>query len=181
MEYVLDSSSFISTITSIDKRQQISPDMKFTCDGFITKWTILAQYGADFQYPELQIWSIDNSSVYEKISGVSITIPIRQLSGVYEFDNFPPIAVKSGDILGIYIPDSSSSRLQLLSDTTNTAIQYYIPIDPSSPSTYDVIDIWGNNVTTSAYQPFISAEFGEIFLLFINKAAIFLSYLQCKL
>ena len=77
--YVLDSSSIPSTTTGIDQRQQISPDMKFTCDGFITKWIIGAQYAVgNSQYPELQIWrNIANSSVYKKISGVSITIPIR--------------------------------------------------------------------------------------------------------
>ena len=44
MGYVLDSNSIPSTTTGIDQRQQISPDMKFTCDGLITKWTVLAQY-----------------------------------------------------------------------------------------------------------------------------------------
>ena len=161
MGYVLDSNSIPSTTTGIDQRQQISPDMKFTCDGYITKWTIMAEYVvSNSLYPEIQIWRGVNSTVYEKISGVSITIPIRQLSGVYEFGNFPPIAVKSGDILGISIPDRSSSRLQLLSDTTNSAIQYYIPTNHSSPSSYDVIDIRSNEVTTSTYRPLISVDFG---------------------
>ena len=39
MRYVLDSGSDAYTTTDIDQRQQISPDMRFTCDGFITKWT----------------------------------------------------------------------------------------------------------------------------------------------
>ena len=36
-----------STTAKIDQRQQISPNMTFKCDGFITKLTILAQYAAD--------------------------------------------------------------------------------------------------------------------------------------
>ena len=50
-----------------DRRQQITPSMRFTCDGMITKWII----GADFLdgeddtlFPELEIWRNTGTNTY---------------------------------------------------------------------------------------------------------------------
>ena len=58
----------VSSITIRDRRQQISPEMNFTCNGTITKWII----GASFfdvnrhLYPELQVWrNIGNDTYVE--------------------------------------------------------------------------------------------------------------------
>ena len=40
-----------------ERRQQITPDIRFTCDGMITKWIVGADWREDEDfYPELQIW-----------------------------------------------------------------------------------------------------------------------------
>ena len=39
------------------QRQQITPDIKFTCDGMITKWIIGANLNSSSStLPELQVW-----------------------------------------------------------------------------------------------------------------------------
>ena len=58
MRLLLRLDSTESTITR-DRRQQITPDMRFTCDGMITKWIIGADWMAgddDTLYPELEVW-----------------------------------------------------------------------------------------------------------------------------
>ena len=72
----------VSGITTIDRRQQISPEMNFTCNGTITKWII----GASFfdvnrhLYPELQVWRNIGNDTYVKISGTYIFLPFADLS-----------------------------------------------------------------------------------------------------
>ncbi|CAI8024639.1 hypothetical protein GBAR_LOCUS14308, partial [Geodia barretti] len=92
----------VSPIIYTVQRQQISPEMRFICDGNITKWIIGADHGTnDILYPELQIWRKAGDETYEKISGTFIEAPTLVNTRIYEYDNFSPIPVKSGDILGI--------------------------------------------------------------------------------
>ena len=52
------------------QRQQITPDIKFTCDGMITKWIVGADWvGRDSFYPELQVWRNIGNDVYQKRNG----------------------------------------------------------------------------------------------------------------
>ncbi|CAI8024209.1 hypothetical protein GBAR_LOCUS14077 [Geodia barretti] len=54
MRYLLNVDT-VSSLIAPSQRQQISPEMRFTCDGNITKWIIGAEYGEDGNlYPELQ-------------------------------------------------------------------------------------------------------------------------------
>ena len=48
----------VNSPTFTERRQQITPDMRFTCDGMITKWIIGARWdsGDETLCPELQIW-----------------------------------------------------------------------------------------------------------------------------
>ena len=59
-----------SAPTTIDRRQQISPEINFTCDGMITKWIIVANsltYTNSFFFPELQVWRNIGNDVVELI------------------------------------------------------------------------------------------------------------------
>jgi hypothetical protein len=154
----------LPTITP-SQRQQISPEMRFTCDGNITKWIIGADYDNrygenDNLYPELQIWRKDGDETYEKISGTFIEAPTLVNTRIYEYDNFSPIPVKSGDILGIFIPRLFISRLRLISEDTNSPTQYYQFTDESATvSPHNVFDIGNQFVITSSYHPLVSVEF----------------------
>ena len=131
-------------LVSTESRQQITPDMKFTCDGMITKWIITASaQPEENQHPELQVWRNIGNDVYQKINGTFIepeTLIDNSIS-IYEYDSFSPIPVKSGDILGIFIPAAALSRLALLSENTDSPTNYYLPTGESSDSPHDIIDI----------------------------------------
>ena len=83
-------------------------------------------------------------------------------SRIYEYADFSPIPVKSGDILGIFLPRFSSSKLRLLSELADSPAQHYLLTDVSaSSSPYDEIDLEQDSVTRGAYGPLVSVEFGE--------------------
>ena len=62
----------IGRLFNRDTRQQITPNIKFTCDGVITKWIIggfWVDNSALIPGPELQLWRKTTSSTYTKING----------------------------------------------------------------------------------------------------------------
>ena len=151
-----------SALVFPDQRQQISPEMNFTCDGMITKWIIGAEFSL-FQdlYPEFQIWRNVRDRVYTKIYNTSMSQFSSSLSdGTYVLDSFAPIPVKSGDIFGILIPPRASSKLRLLSETATTPTQYFIIADDTDTH-YDVIDVDQSSVSSSVYLPLVTMEFGR--------------------
>ena len=158
----------ISNPLFTERRQQITPDMRFTCDGMITKWIIGANWGSggdDTLYPELQIWRNIGNNTYQKISGTSITPITENPDRFYEYDAFPPIPVQTGDILGAFIPETSMSRLSLLSENLNTPVNYYLEIVASATeSPYDVIDIQNMpSLRSHGYHPLVTVEIGKVY------------------
>ena len=160
MRLLLETGSAITT----DQRQQITPDMRFTCDGMITKWIIGARWGSgDTLYPELQIWRNIGNDTYQKISGTFITPPTENDDCFYEYDDFSPIPVQTGDILGAFIPRTSMSRLSLLSEIMNTPINYILETGSSvTESPYDMIDIqMMPSLMSHGYHPLVTVEIGK--------------------
>ena len=163
MRYVLNVDS-VSSLVFSGQRQQISPEMRFTCDGNITKWIIGADYDENGNlYPELQIWRNTGDETYRKINGTFIELQTQVSSKIYEYEDFSPIPVKSGDILGIFLPFSTSSRLRLASELADSPAQHFLFTGVTvSSSPYDEIDLEGGSVTRGAYHPLVSVEFGEV-------------------
>ena len=150
----------IPNIGHTSQRQQISPEMRFTCDGMITKWIVGAEFDSrDNLYPELQIWRNTGDTKYEKINGTLIEFQTSSPSKVYEYEDFPPIPVKSGDILGIFLPRDRDSRLRLRSESSSSPTQYFLTTGATS-SSHDEIDIQDNSVQIEAYHPLVTVEFG---------------------
>ena len=144
----------------LDRRQQISPEMNFTCDGMITKWIIGADFNMSKIYnPELQIWRNIENRTYEKINGTMFETGISLFSNIYEFDNFSPIPVKSGDILGIFLPPRPQAKLRLRSQNANSPTHYYLTTESSNTKLIDV----GQSYLISSYtnQPLVSVEFSK--------------------
>ena len=166
MRYLLDLDTLPSLwITS--QRQQISPEMRFTCDGMITKWIVGAEFDSrDNLYPELQIWRNTGDTKYEKINDTLIEFLTSSFSkkSIYEYEDFPPISVKSGDILGIFLPQDGDSRLRLRSESSGSPTQYYLPTVGATSSPHDEIDIQDNSVQIAAYHPLVTVEFGTAIL-----------------
>ena len=166
MRLLLNVDSTGSTNSQISQRQQLTPDMIFTCDGLITKWIIGADWNGGFddkQYPEIQIWRNSGNDIYQKINGTFIEIPTQSDNLIYEYDNFSPIPIQAGDILGVFIPLSDKSRLRLLSERPGTPINYYLTTNATATeSPYDVIDTRAiQPVTSGRYHPMVSVEIGK--------------------
>ena len=143
------------------QRQQISPEMRFTCDGIITKWIIGATYdGTDGLFPELQIWRNIGDEKFKKINGTFIELTTVLSSEVYEYGNFSPIPVKSGDVMGIFLPPFFSFRLWY--EAAINPIQYHLLTDSSALSSpCDEIDLEHDFVVTGRYQPMVAVGFGK--------------------
>ena len=152
----------VGSVTGIGKRQQISPDIRFTCDGMITKWII----GADWDisgslYPELQIWRSSGNDMYQKINGTLVDVENGSIKRVYEYDNFPPIPFQAGDILGIFIPRDAGSKLRLRAESGYGHTNYYIPTaDSDTVSPCDSIELQQDTpqVSSSVYHPLVTVE-----------------------
>ena len=145
-------------------RQQITPDIRFTCDGMITKWIVGADWREDEDfYPELQIWRNIGNDTYQRINGTFLEFADSSSNRIYEYDNFSPIPFQAGDILGVFIPRTSLSRLRLWSEDTNSPTNYYLATENSaSESLHDMIDIQNTPMVMSGtYHPLVSVEIGE--------------------
>ena len=150
----------ISSLRYADRRQQITPDLRFTCDGMITKWII----GADWnmhnpEYPELQVWRNVGNTTYRLINGTVIESPQESSNRIYEYDNFSPIPVQAGDILGVFM---GLSQLNILSEETgNNPVNYYLETSNATP--YSMIDTMQRSpsVGSQGYHPLVSVEIGK--------------------
>ena len=144
-----------------DTRQQISPEMRFTCDGMITKWIVGAELCMPGNlYPELQIWRNIGNAIYEKINGTLFQTWTSVFRNIYESDDFQPIPVKSGDILGIFLPPQQQARLCLRSEDDNGPTQYYLAPGSSDTQSIDIEQPYPT-ILTDTYHPLVSVEFGK--------------------
>ena len=148
----------IGTLRYTERRQQITPDMRFTCDGMITKWIIGADWGTfSIYYPELQVWRNVGNDTYQLISGTVIESPQENSNRIYEYDSFSPIPVQEGDILGVWIPRTSRSILRLVSEDMNGPTNHYVVTD----NVCEILDIQDVVVQSQVYHPMVSVEFGK--------------------
>ena len=143
----------------IGGRQQITPDLRFTCDGLITSWIIGGDWnGNNTPFPELQVWRNIGNDTYQKIHGTIAEFPTMRISYVYVYSDFQPIPVLAGDILGMFIPNNL--RLTPFSEAARSPTNYYLPSGDSEESTVATITDLRSNLV-EAYHPLVSAVIGE--------------------
>ena len=172
----------VGDVATTERRLQITPDMKFTCDGMITKWIIGAGWrNNDVNlYPELQVWRNSGNDIYQKINGTFITVQTRSEDQIYEYSNFPPIPFQSGDVLGVFIPRDSRSKLRLISEGGHGPTNYYITTE--SVSAYENIDLQHNTpqVLSAVYHALVTVEISEneirIYIALSLTNILFFSY-----
>ena len=165
-----------------DQRQQITPDIRFTCDGMITKWIVGAMWmNSGNLYPELQIWRNIENDMYRKINGTLIEVENENEDKVYEYNNFPPIPFQAGDILGVFLPKDGESKLKLRAEMGHGHTNYYIPTANSDTvSPYDSIDLEQvtPQVSSAKYHPLVTVEIGTVsapvYILFCHNTIILL-------
>ena len=151
-------------LNTTGNRQQLTPDIQFTCDGMITKWIVGANWGNKNLYPELQVWRSSGNGTYRKINGTLIDVDSSTESKVYEYNNFPPIPFQVGDILGVFMPRSWDSKLRLRAEEGHGYTNYYIrTADSDTVSPYDSIDLQQDmpQVSSSVYHPLVTVEISK--------------------
>ena len=108
-----------SQLSSDSDRVRIFPEIKFGCNGIITRATFAAESkrllaSHTQMWPELQIWSVSSTGFYNQrnratLEGARATSDLN----VYEKSFNPPLSFRSGDTLGVYFPPEGSTPLQL--------------------------------------------------------------------
>ena len=160
--YTLVGLGEVGRLAGYNRRQQITPCITFTCDGWITKWIIGALWdGGNMLFPELQIWRNDGNATYRKINGTFISVETRNASLIYEYTNFSPIPFQAGDILGSFVPRGGLSKLRLRSEVNRRHLNYYTNTsEDATESPYDCIDLSGP-LSTAIYHPLVSVEISK--------------------
>ena len=144
------------------QRQQITPDMKFTCDGLITKWIVGARWSlTDDFYPELQVWRNVENNVYHKINGTFLNA--QSINKIYKYEHFSPIPIQAGDVLGAFVPFHLRARLRLVSERDRGPTNYYVQTSNSATeSPYGTIDIWNTpSLQSAVYHVLVTVEISE--------------------
>ena len=119
-----------------ERRQYIYPEMKFSCNGRVTKWI----YGAVDQnrstgdLPELQIWRQTGPNSYNKQGSSLVTANISIAPNVYEYYPVTPLEFQVGDIFGVHTPDNNNSQLCLYEQRESGPINLLIDNEISSPA-----------------------------------------------
>ena len=108
-------------------QQLIIPNITFTRNGSVVRWTFAAQYSASAtQYPELQVWRENTTGTYVKVGSTGNMEPAQTAYlNVYEYVLDPPLQVLAGDVLGIYQPSSGNSCVQLLFLSDSNHVNWY--------------------------------------------------------
>ena len=101
--------------------RRIIPNLRFDCDGAITKWIVGASWrntASATSFPDLQIWrNSSENGVYTKVGNTTLIVTSSNSSRLYEFPVEPSLPFQRGDILGIFQPSSLQSRLRILYKT----------------------------------------------------------------
>ena len=77
-------------------------------------------------------------------------------------DDFHPITIKSGDILGLFLPQSQDLRFVFMSETTDSPTNYYISTGPFRRSTLDEINVQNSvdSLLLQSYRLLVSVQIG---------------------
>ena len=119
-----------------DRRQYIYPEMRFTCNGTITKWIYGGVQCSDLEcdtvLPELQVWRQLGIDSYIKIGFSIVTVNTSIGSNIYEFIPQTPLEFQEGDIFGVHIPQHNNI-LSLYEQDNNGPLNLRVTTNVHSP------------------------------------------------
>ena len=122
-----------------NRRQYIYPEMKFSCNGSVTKWIYGAvdQNRAAGDLPELQIWHQTGPNSYNKQGSSLVIANSTGNLNVHEYYPVTPLEFQEGDIVGVHVPRDSSSQLWLYQQRESGPLNLRINenVDSPAPST----------------------------------------------
>lgn len=78
---------------------------------------------------------------------------------IYEYRDFEPIPFEPGDVVGMFIPKDSQSRLRLRAEDDGSTLNYYVMVKTAdSESPVEEIDLdETEDLQTEQYLPLVSA------------------------
>ena len=138
-ELIRTNSLRLHSVQMREKRQYIYPQIRFSCNGSVTKWI----YGAldrgsqRDDLPELQIWRQTGPNSYNKQGSSLVTSNSTSDSNIHEFYPASPLEFQEGDMLGTYVPSNRDARLTLYNQDGNGPLNLRVMgmVDPPAPST----------------------------------------------
>ena len=158
----------INSVSTINRRQLVFPDIKFTCNGVITKWIVGVKDDSDNNDEDspspTNSWQLQvlratgELNTYLRVDYTNI----GSLSGhgLFNLTVDSPLKVKKGDVLGVYY-HRFTDRVSLYNqDTTGPQNYYYMGADYrlSNPLTEDIFSVIPVPVY---YYPLITVEISE--------------------
>ena len=116
------------------RRQYIYPEMRFACNGTITKWIYGGvQQPSETMLPELQIWRQLGTDNYNKIGSSLVTANTSIGTNLYQFIPQTPLEFQEGDIFGTHYPERSQSQLVLYEQIESGPINLRDPDNKVNP------------------------------------------------
>ena len=106
-------------------------------------------------YPELQIWRPIGSGSYMKMQSSTVNIT-RSFTNRYEYIPDPPLDFRVGDVVGIYQPSQSRSRLYLhyyRGNEYNQLMNYYF-----EGNTPKFLNVSTDGVMSERILPLVAVE-----------------------
>ena len=131
----------ITNVRTKNGEQHIYPDIKFSCNGTVTKWIYGAEVSSDGAVrPELQIWHQTGPDTYTKIGFSSVTANATASPNVHEYCPETTLQFQQGDVLGVYYPDTDASNIVIYAQKESGPLNYHI-LDNIAPSTLTISDL----------------------------------------
>ena len=151
------------------EQQRIIPGISFNCSGAITSWTIGAEWdtGGNHDYfPHLQIWRSTScaTNTFVLVGDVELFVAggDERPRDDYVFSGTPdpPLEFEAGDILGLFQPRESRSRVRVYYDTSAGPTNYYIDTgNDNQPSLSSFITTSADGTEDSL--PLVTIEIGK--------------------
>ena len=163
----------------------IIPGMTFTCNGYITRWTVGGSWTQSSDpniIPELQIWrsELDSGSTFSRVITAQLypVPPVASsnviLNGGQYFrkhvfsNNFnPPVSVRKGDVLGLMVSPYGQFTVQMTSFPYISLPRNYIYTSSANFSNLRNVDFQLSMWTSvEMLQPLISLDISKLFKLY---------------
>ena len=158
-------------IATRNRAQRIIPSLRFDCDGAITKWIIGASWNnaaAATSFPDLQIWRLNSSEngEYNKVGNTTLNATSSNSSHVYEFSVEPFLPFRRGDILGIFQPSGSRSRLRILYRTESGNHLNYVFRPPGSETEppLETFSTGSSGISRQTVLPLVTMEICKAYI-----------------
>jgi len=140
--------------------QRIIPNLRFDCDGAVTKWIVGAYWSRNgVLFPDLQLWRRNESGVYNQVGNTTLTTRYNA-SWLYEFAVDPSLPFQRGDILGIFQPSGSQSRLRIVYriGSENSTNYVFNTAENVTEPPLSIFSTSSADVTLQLVLPFVTVE-----------------------